>query len=150
MTLLHKVNALIERCGTQQRRCDLLLQQGERRRRGLQDEITQLRTQYAATRQLMELERPQGQLDRTRLFLRQRRLAVIRRQLQDMAVREKNLSQDLAEIGRELEDIRCRRRLWQRQQEKYRHWSGRQRQQRMLRRLRQEETEIQEIITWKS
>ncbi|WP_213990322.1 hypothetical protein [Sodalis sp. dw_96] len=150
MTLFHKIKALIGRCDVSRQRCELQLANDERRRKGFIDEITELQQHGEGVRQLIELERPQGQLDRAELFLRQRRLAVLRRQILDMQLQEKKLNEDIEAVSRQMREIQDRRQHWQRQQEKYQRWADRQRQQRRTVRLRQEDIEMQEIITWKS
>ncbi|QWA10510.1 hypothetical protein GTU79_25455 [Sodalis ligni] len=150
MTLFHKIKTLIGRCDVSRQRCELQLASDERRRQGFIDEITALRRHNEGVRQLIELERPQGQLDRAQLFLRQRRLAVLRRKFHDMQLQEKKLHQEMEELGQQMREMQARRQHWHRQQEKYQRWADRQRQQRRVVRLRQEENEMQEIITWKS
>ncbi len=150
MTLFHKIKTLIGRCDVSRQRCELQLVNDERRRQGFIDEITALQRHNEGVRQLIELERPQGQLDRAQLFSRQRRLAVLRRQILEMQIQEKKLNEDIEAVARQMREIQDRRQHWHRQQEKYQRWADRQRQQRRAKRLRQDEIEMQEIITWKS
>ncbi len=149
MTLSRSIKTLIGRCDASRRRCDRQLASAEQRQRELMSDTAALQQQKESLRQLILLGRPQGQLDRAELFLHQRRLAVMRRQLNELALQEKKLSQQLAVVAAQLLEIRTRRQQWQRQQEKYQQWDHRQRQQLRLVRLRQEETETQELITWK-
>ncbi len=150
MTLFHNIKTLIDRCDVSRQRCELQLAGDERRRQGFIDEITALQRQNEGMRRLIELERPQGQLDRAQLFLHQRRLAMLRRKIHEMQLQENTLNQDIEELSRQMRETQARWQRWRRKQEKYQRWADRQRQQRRMIRLRQEEIEMQEIVTWKS
>jgi len=149
MTLFHKIKTLIGRCDVSRQRCELQLVNDERRRQAFMGEITALQRHNEGMRQLIELERPQGQLDRAQLFLHQRRLAVLRRKIHEMQIQEKKLNQEVEELSRQMREMQARRQHWHRQQEKYQRWADRQRQQRRVIQLRQDEIEMQETITWK-
>lgn len=149
MTLSRSIKTLISRCDASRCRCDRQLVNAEQRQRECLAEIAALQQQNQSLRQLIVLGRPQGQLDRAELFLHQRRLAVMRRQLSELTLEEKKLAQLQETLAAQVLEIRTRRQQWQRQQEKYQQWHRRERQQRRLVRLRQEETEMQELITWK-
>ncbi len=149
MTLSRSIKTLVSRCDASRRRCDRQLANAEQRQRECLAQIEALQQQNRSLRQLIVLGRPQGQLDRAELFLHQRRVAVMRRQLGEFRVEEKKLTQQLETLVAQLLEIRTRRQQWQRQQEKYEQWDRRERQQRRRARLRQEEMEMQELITWK-
>jgi len=147
MTLLIKINQLIGRAQTYRQICEVRLVQVERQRQEISAEISALQVQQNTLRQLLALERPLGQLDRAGLFVRQRRQAVLRRQYHELELQSKKLNQQYLELGERLATIRAEQRQWRRKQDKYQIVVKREKRQLMLTRLRQEETEMQEIIT---
>ncbi len=147
MTLLIKINSLIGRAQTHRQTCEVRIAMVERQRKDLAADISALRVQQGNLRQLLELERPQGQLDRAGLFVRQRRLAVLRREFHELELQSKKLNQHYLELGAQLGAIRAEQRQWRRKQDKYQIVAKREKRRLTLTRLRQEETEIQEIIT---
>lgn len=149
MRLLRKIHILTERCEASERRCEIKRIAAERRRREICAEQDATQAKKSGIRQLMALARPQGQLDRAGLFVLQRRLAVLRQQTKDIELQEKKLAQDLVDVEQRLLGIACERQQWRRKHDKYQRWADVQKKRLRLDRLLQEETEMQEIITWK-
>lgn len=147
MRLLPKISELMKRSEVNRQRCELRIADLRRQSRDLVDELAALQRQRDEVVQRLACERPRGRLDRSGLFSGQRRLAVLRRQVSEMALRECTLTQQLTELDQRVEAASIEQRRWRRKQDKYQVVVDRERQHLRLTRLHQDETELQEIMT---
>ncbi|WP_080407633.1 hypothetical protein [Burkholderia ubonensis] len=150
MHLLPKLRVLQRRSEASQRRCEAQLSQLAREDESLRREEDALAVQAHGVCQLMETQRAVGTvLERGQLLALLRKQAVLRHQLQSLALQAEQLSerrQVLAERSLERQD---ERRAWQRKEDKYQCWISRLRMQVRLARLREDEAEQEEYIRWK-
>ncbi|MBX9295510.1 hypothetical protein ABH309_15860 [Chromobacterium piscinae] len=150
MSLLAKIGALLRRCQFAQSRCQQALAQLTRQDDGLQRELRALEAQGQGMRQLLQAQQLAGAVvDRGQLFALQRRQAVLRQQLQGLALQGEQLQEQRQQLQQERERQSGLSRQWLRKEDKYQRWAQRVRKQRRLVRLRQEEGELEERTKWK-
>jgi len=147
MTLLPKIRNLMNRSEVNRQRCELRILSLRRQGHEISVKLAELQNQRHRLGEQLTLERPQGQLNRAGLFSGQRRLAVLRRQLNDLALQEQQLNRQQEELNQQAEAAGIEQKHWRSKQDKYRVVMDRERQHVRLTRLRQEETELQEIMT---
>ncbi|WP_240313734.1 MULTISPECIES: type III needle complex assembly protein [Candidatus Fukatsuia] len=130
-----------------QQRYESLIHQVESKERVLRKEYTSLDLQREALQKLLRSQRPQGITDRSELYAIQRRLSILRRQLSLLDLQEVELKEKQLQYEKEKEKLQQQRQYWRRKSDKYLHWQTVQKRSQRLIRLRQEETEMEDIIT---
>ncbi|AVG16934.1 hypothetical protein CFN79_14340 [Chromobacterium vaccinii] len=150
MSLLPKIGALLRRCQFAQSRCQQALAQLSRQDDGLLREQQALEAQGQGVRLLLQAQQLAGTVvDRGQLFSLQRRQAVLRQQLQSLALQGEQLRERRQQLQLEREKQSGLSRQWLRKEDKYQRWAQRVRKQRRLSRLLQEEVELEERTKWK-
>ncbi|WP_081666329.1 hypothetical protein [Pseudogulbenkiania ferrooxidans] len=150
MSLLPKIGALLRRCQFAQSRCQQALAQLSRQDDGLLREQQALEAQGQGVRLLLQAQQLAGTVvDRGQLFSLQRRQAVLRQQLQSLALQGEQLWERRQQLQLEREKQSGLSRQWLRKEDKYQRWAQRVRKQRRLSRLLQEEVELEERTKWK-
>lgn len=150
MSLLPKIGALLRRCQFAQSRCQQALAQLSRQDDGLLREQQALEAQGQGVRLLLQAQQLAGAVvDRGQLFSLQRRQAVLRQQLQSLALQGEQLRERRQQLQLEKEKQSGLSRQWLRKEDKYQRWAQRVRKQRRLSRLLQEEVELEERTKWK-
>ncbi|ERD99727.1 hypothetical protein O166_16775 [Pseudogulbenkiania ferrooxidans EGD-HP2] len=145
-----KIGALLRRCQFAQSRCQQALAQLSRQDDGLLREQQALEAQGQGVRLLLQAQQLAGTVvDRGQLFSLQRRQAVLRQQLQSLALQGEQLWERRQQLQLEREKQSGLSRQWLRKEDKYQRWAQRVRKQRRLSRLLQEEVELEERTKWK-
>lgn len=134
MSLLNNIVVLLNRCEMHQRRCDIAVFQIKQKEQKLD-------------KKLEEIELKRGKMNKTGLYAIQRRLAIVRRQLTELNLKEVPIQEKKMEYQKE--KVMQERQYWLRKSDKYHHWQKVQKKLRLMAQLKQEETEMEEIITCK-
>lgn len=149
MSLLPKISALQWRCKVSQRRCETQLTQLTREDDDLRFDELALTAQAEGLRQLLETQRPAGMvLDRDQLYAQLRKLAVLQQKLQNLGLQAAQLKEQRLVLAERRIASQDERRTWLRKDDKYQRWAKRVRDQNRQLRLRQDETEQEEITQW--
>ncbi|EGY28007.1 SpaM [Candidatus Regiella insecticola 5.15] len=86
-------------------------------------------------------------ISRSELYAIQRRLSIVRRQLSELDMQEVGLKEKQLQYEEEKHKLWQQRQHWHKKWDKYSHWQTVTKRSRRLMQLRQEEIEMEEIIT---
>lgn len=150
MRLLSKIRALRRRCELLQHQCEAKLAQLARE----DDELSRVKDTLSLHKeglsQLLETQRVSDSvLELDQLYTMLRKQAILRHQLQDLDLQVLQLEEKRQDVAGQRAARLGERLVWLRKDDKYQRWSTQVRDQNRLFRLRQDETEEEERITWK-
>jgi hypothetical protein len=147
MSLPINIDVLLRRCQVAQSRSERVLAELARQDDALCMEQQGVAAQRESLRQLIHSQQPVAVVFKAKeLFAWQRQLAVIRGQLQDLALQMVQLQVQRDELAQQREQQQRVKHLWQRKENKYQRWATRLLKQTRLRAVRQEENEVEERI----
>ncbi|ASX26883.1 hypothetical protein [Candidatus Williamhamiltonella defendens] len=149
MSLLNNIVVLLNRCEMHQRRCDIAVFQIKQKEQKLDKKLEEIELKRKHLKTLLYLQKPEGKMNKTGLYAIQRRLAIVRRQLTELDLKEVTIQEKKMEYQKEKEKVMQERQYWLRKSDKYQHWQKVQKKLRLMAQLKQEETEMEEIITCK-
>lgn len=149
MSLLNNIVVLLNRCEMHQRRCDIAVFQIKQKEQKLDKKLEEIELKRKHLKTLLYSQKPEGKMNKTGLYAIQRRLVIVRRQLTELNLKEVPIQEKKMEYQKEKEKVMQERQYWLRKSDKYHHWQKVQKKLRRMAQLKQEETEMEEIITCK-